>query len=100
LLLAALSVQVEYGDHNPDRHKAGFLSSILQDYIPLHLYRLQKPKVWERDLIATVSSTDFPVHINIRHAHHDSWLCACAWTQHQKMVGFVSLPVYDFRCRY
>ena len=30
LLLAALSIQIEYGDHNPDRHTAGFLKNIIQ----------------------------------------------------------------------
>lgn len=62
LLLAALSIQIEYGDHNPNRHTAGWLRNIIQDYIPPPLFRLQKPKVWEQDLIET----------------------------HQKMVGFVS----------
>eukprot|EP01051_Picozoa_sp_SAG22_P016259 SAG22_NODE_2265_length_2771_cov_2.301647_1_plen_104_part_00 len=41
LLLAALALQIEYGDHNPNRHTAGFLSNIMQDYIPPHLFRLQ-----------------------------------------------------------
>ena len=54
-MLAALSVQIEYGDHNPDRHASGFLTQVIQDYIPPHLYRMQKPKTWEKDLVATVS---------------------------------------------
>eukprot|EP01052_Picozoa_sp_SAG31_P022239 SAG31_NODE_1759_length_7328_cov_3.146770_3_plen_189_part_00 len=50
LLLAALALQIEYGDHNPNRHAAGFLGSIMQEYIPPHLFRLQRPEIWEADL--------------------------------------------------
>ena len=53
LLLAALTLQIEYGDHDPNKHGAGFLKNIIQEYIPTHLYQLQKPKVWEADLIKT-----------------------------------------------
>jgi hypothetical protein len=52
-LLAALSVQIEYGDHNPDKHTAGFLRNELIKYIPRHLYSLQKPEVWEKDFVTT-----------------------------------------------
>ena len=53
LLLAALSLQIAYGDHNPEKHTAGFLRNELIKYIPRHLYSLQKPEVWERDFVAT-----------------------------------------------
>ena len=35
--------QIEYGDHNPEKHTAGFLRNELVKYIPQHLYDLQKP---------------------------------------------------------
>ena len=38
LLLAALTVQIEYGDHNAEKHNAGFLRNELIKYIPKHLY--------------------------------------------------------------
>ena len=53
LLLAALTLQIEYGDHNPEKHNAGFLRNELIKYIPKHLYGLQKPEVWEKDFVST-----------------------------------------------
>ena len=53
LLLAALTLQIDYGDHNPEKHTAGFLRNELVKYIPKHLYGLQKPEVWEKDFVAT-----------------------------------------------
>ena len=53
LLLAALTMQIEYGDYNPEKHTAGFLRNELIKYIPNHLYTLlQKPEVWEKDFVA------------------------------------------------
>ena len=51
--MAALALQIEYGDHNPNRHTAGFLGNIMEDYIPPHLFRLQRPEIWEADLART-----------------------------------------------
>ena len=53
LLLAALTLQIEYGNHNPEKHTAGFLRNELIKYIPKHLYGLQKPEVWEKDFVST-----------------------------------------------
>ena len=53
LLLAALTMQIEYGDYNPEKHTAGFLRNELIKYIPKHLYGLQKPEVWEKDFVVT-----------------------------------------------
>eukprot|EP01047_Picozoa_sp_COSAG01_P016406 COSAG01_NODE_840_length_13184_cov_18.465724_5_plen_1561_part_00 len=53
LLLAALTLQIECGNHNPEKHTAGFLRNELVKYIPKHLYGLQKPEVWEKDFVAT-----------------------------------------------
>merc|ERR1712166_705544 len=53
LLLAALTMQIDCGNHNPEKHTAGFLRNELVKYIPKHLYGLQKPEVWEKDFVAT-----------------------------------------------
>lgn len=53
LLLAALTMQIEYGDYNPEKHTAGFLRNELIKVIPKHLYGLQKPEVWEKDFVGT-----------------------------------------------
>jgi hypothetical protein len=53
LLLAALTMQIDYGDYNPEKHTAGFLRNELIKYIPKHLYALQKPEVWEKDFVVT-----------------------------------------------
>ena len=53
LLLAALTMQIDYGDYNPEKHTAGFLRNELIKYIPKHLYSLQKPEVWEKDFVVT-----------------------------------------------
>jgi len=53
LLLSALTMQIEYGDYNPEKHTAGFLRNELIKYIPKHLYGLQKPEVWEKDFVGT-----------------------------------------------
>ena len=38
ILLAALTVQIEYGDHSPEKHTSGFLRQELVKNIPKHLY--------------------------------------------------------------
>ena len=53
LLLASLTLQIEYGDYDAKKHQGGFLRDILQEYIPANVYRLHKPKIWERDLLKT-----------------------------------------------
>ena len=75
LLLASLTLQIEYGDYDAKKHQGGFLRDILQEYIPANIYResralpfesfelayaeptgcagLHKPKIWERDLLKT-----------------------------------------------
>ena len=37
LLLASLTLQIEYGDYDPKKHHAGFLRDILQEYAPMIL---------------------------------------------------------------
>ena len=53
LLLSALTMQIECGDYNPEKHNAGFLRNELTQYIPKHLYGLQKPEVWEKNFVGT-----------------------------------------------
>ena len=69
LLLSALTMQIEYGDCNPENHTAGFLRNELIKYIPKHLYGLQKPEVLEKDFVGT----------------------------HQKMKGFTELMLKQVR---
>jgi myosin heavy subunit len=38
LLLASLTLQIEYGDYDPKKHQGGFLRDILQEYIPANVY--------------------------------------------------------------
>eukprot|EP01113_Clastostelium_recurvatum_P003292 TRINITY_DN1142_c0_g1_i3.p1 TRINITY_DN1142_c0_g1~~TRINITY_DN1142_c0_g1_i3.p1 ORF type:complete len:328 (-),score=71.62 TRINITY_DN1142_c0_g1_i3:95-1078(-) len=45
--LAALQVQVTYGDHNASTHVPGFLGHNLKVFIPKHLIGLKKPQEWE-----------------------------------------------------
>jgi myosin heavy subunit len=53
LLLAALVMQVEHGDHDEQRHTDGFLRDYIDSYIPNHLRGKQKLSVWEKELIKT-----------------------------------------------
>ena len=39
LLLASLTLQIEYGDYDAKKHQGGFLRDILQEYIPANIYR-------------------------------------------------------------
>jgi hypothetical protein len=39
LLLASLTLQIEYGDYDAKKHQGGFLRDILQEYIPADIYR-------------------------------------------------------------
>ena len=55
LLLAALVMQIEHGNYDPEKHRAGFLRDYIDQYIPAHLRKLQKTEVWESDLIKTHS---------------------------------------------
>ena len=51
LLLAALTMQIQHGDYNPEKHTSGFLRNELikmsHHTESPHLYSLQKPEVWE-----------------------------------------------------
>ena len=43
LLLASLTLQIEFGDYNPQTHQGGFLRDILQEYIPANVYSAPHP---------------------------------------------------------
>jgi hypothetical protein len=53
LLLAALTLQIEAGDHNPEKHTGGFLREFVKRNIPKDLYGLQKPEIWDKDTVST-----------------------------------------------
>jgi hypothetical protein len=50
--LAAIQVQVVYGDHNSSTHLPGFLTANLKDYIPKTLFPTKKPQDWEAAIFA------------------------------------------------
>ena len=83
LVLAVLSLQIAYGDHNPEKHTAGFLRNELIKYIPRHLYSLQKPEVWERDFVAThIKMKSFTEMMSKqvcppRYSYQDFTTCTC-----------------------
>lgn len=56
LLLASLTLQIVYGDYDPQKHHAGFLRDILQEYIPANIFRLHKPKVRYRATLFELSA--------------------------------------------
>ena len=55
--LAGLLMQIRYGDHNPAKHKSGFLSDDadhLKTFVPAHLFHNQlKNPEWERRIYNT-----------------------------------------------
>ena len=53
LLLAALVMQIEYGDHSTETHHAEFLRNELVKLIPKHLFDLRTPEVWQAELVSS-----------------------------------------------
>jgi len=45
--LAALQVQIAYGDHKPGSHVVGFLTQNLRQFIPKDLFQTKRPVDWE-----------------------------------------------------
>lgn len=46
--LAAIQMQVNFGDHKESVHTAGFLTSKIHQYIPSNLLRMNTPEQWEK----------------------------------------------------
>ncbi|KAH7817987.1 putative talin [Monocercomonoides exilis] len=53
LELAAIDLRVTFGNPDPSKHKAGFLTSsnLLNKFIPAPLLKYRKPAVWEKALL-------------------------------------------------
>jgi len=48
IFLAGMLMQIRFGDHDPDKHKAGFLADDLETFVPTHLMHNQlKSEKWE-----------------------------------------------------
>ena len=49
--LAGLLMQIRYGDHDPSRHKTGFIADALETFVPAHLLHNQlKTTEWEKSV--------------------------------------------------
>eukprot|EP00792_Barthelona_sp_PAP020_P007248 TRINITY_DN3131_c1_g2_i1.p1 TRINITY_DN3131_c1_g2~~TRINITY_DN3131_c1_g2_i1.p1 ORF type:complete len:345 (-),score=110.82 TRINITY_DN3131_c1_g2_i1:312-1319(-) len=49
--LAALTVQVNFGDHRPDSHQVGLLSKKIADYVPVKLLENHTVQEWEEMIL-------------------------------------------------